>query len=130
MYLIFRHKGDLYYTESPEAVPKKVKKYESVTLTRALLLFLIFSTLIFVGGFWITRVAVQIAELYGWTHSFVGTLFLAFVTSLPEFTVSFRAAQLGLYDMAVASFVVALALRLVPQEVISRVRRKVYGNRR
>lgn len=30
-------------------------------------------------------------------------------------------------DMAVASFVIALALRMVPQKVMSRVKRKVFG---
>jgi uncharacterized membrane protein YkvA (DUF1232 family) len=30
-------------------------------------------------------------------------------------------------DLAIASFLVALALRLVPQEVMSRVKRKVFG---
>jgi len=30
-------------------------------------------------------------------------------------------------DLAVASFIVALALRLVPQKVMDRVRRKVFG---
>jgi uncharacterized membrane protein YkvA (DUF1232 family) len=30
-------------------------------------------------------------------------------------------------DLAIASFIVALSLRLVPQEVMSRVKRKVFG---
>jgi len=30
-------------------------------------------------------------------------------------------------DLAIASFIVALALRLVPREVMDRVRRKVFG---
>jgi len=30
-------------------------------------------------------------------------------------------------DLAIASFVIALALRLVPKEVMDRVKRKVYG---
>jgi uncharacterized membrane protein YkvA (DUF1232 family) len=30
-------------------------------------------------------------------------------------------------DLAVSTFIVALALRLVPKEVLSRVRRKVFG---
>ena len=33
-------------------------------------------------------------------------------------------------DLAVASFVVALALKLVPREVMSRVQRKVFGVKR
>jgi uncharacterized membrane protein YkvA (DUF1232 family) len=32
-------------------------------------------------------------------------------------------------DLAIASFIVALALRLVPQEVMTRVKRKVFGAR-
>jgi len=32
-------------------------------------------------------------------------------------------------DLAVASFIVAVALRLVPQEVMARVQRKVFGGR-
>lgn len=32
-------------------------------------------------------------------------------------------------DMAIASFIVALALRLVPKEVMDRVRRKVFGGK-
>ena len=32
-------------------------------------------------------------------------------------------------DMAIASFIVALALRLVPKEVMDRVRRRVFGNK-
>ena len=30
-------------------------------------------------------------------------------------------------DLAIASFIIALALRLVPKEVMGRVKRKVYG---
>jgi uncharacterized membrane protein YkvA (DUF1232 family) len=32
-------------------------------------------------------------------------------------------------DMVIASFIVALALRLVPKEVMNRVRRKVFGGK-
>ena len=32
-------------------------------------------------------------------------------------------------DMAIATFIVALALRLVPKEVMNRVRRKVFGGK-
>lgn len=39
----------------------------------------------------------------GWQHSFVGTLFVAAATSLPEVSVSLTALRLGLPDMAVAN---------------------------
>ena len=41
----------------------------------------------------------------GWGQSFVGTLFLAFTTTLPEITVSFTAMRIGAIDMAVANMI-------------------------
>lgn len=45
----------------------------------------------------------QIAEQTGWGKSFVGTLFLAVSTSLPEIAVSFAAVRMGSIDMAVGN---------------------------
>lgn len=56
----------------------------------------------------------------------VGLLYLLF-------PVDFIADTIPLFgwldDLAVASFIVALALRLVPQEVVDRVKRKMFGSK-
>ncbi|MEQ1668972.1 MAG: sodium:calcium antiporter, partial [Sulfuriferula sp.] len=39
----------------------------------------------------------------GWSRSFVGTQFVAAVTSLPEIAVTFAALRLGAIDMAIAN---------------------------
>jgi cation:H+ antiporter len=39
----------------------------------------------------------------GWSHSFVGTQFVAAVTSLPEVTVTLAALRMGAIDMAIAN---------------------------
>jgi uncharacterized membrane protein YkvA (DUF1232 family) len=56
----------------------------------------------------------------------VGLLYLLF-------PVDFIADTIPLFgwldDLAVASFIVALALRLVPQEVADRVKRKMFGSK-
>ncbi|SDY91325.1 sodium:calcium antiporter [Nitrosomonas sp. Nm58] len=43
------------------------------------------------------------AEIMGWSESFVGTLFVATATSLPEAAVSIAAVRLGALDMALGN---------------------------
>jgi cation:H+ antiporter len=45
----------------------------------------------------------DIAALEGWNTSFVGTLFIAAATSLPELVVTLSALRLGALDMAIAN---------------------------
>ena len=48
-------------------------------------------------------VATQLAEQMGWHRTFVGTLLVAAVTSLPELIVTIAACRIGALDMAVAN---------------------------
>jgi cation:H+ antiporter len=43
------------------------------------------------------------AEIMGWSESFVGTLFVATATFLPEAAVSIAAVCLGVLDMALGN---------------------------
>jgi len=54
------------------------------------------------AGVWLSFVGDEIAATTGWGTSFVGSLFLAISTSLPELTVAIAAMRLGAVDMAVA----------------------------
>lgn len=56
--------------------------------------------LIFIGARWLTHSADAIAEYTGLGQMFVGSVFLAFVTSLPEIVVSVSALRLGSLDLA------------------------------
>jgi cation:H+ antiporter len=47
------------------------------------------------GAFWLAKTGRQIAEITGWGETFVGALFLALVTSLPEVAVCVAAVRLG-----------------------------------
>lgn len=61
-----------------------------------LYLSLFASALIVVGGaFWLAKTGQQIAEITGWGETFVGALFLALVTSLPELAVCVAAVKIG-----------------------------------
>ncbi|NOZ64057.1 MAG: hypothetical protein GXO71_03850 [Caldiserica bacterium] len=59
--------------------------------------------LILGGGLWLANVGERISELTGISRSFVGALFLAFATSLPELSVTISCVRMGLPDMAVGN---------------------------
>lgn len=58
---------------------------------------------IITAGIWLSLTADEIAATTGWGESFVGSLFLAAATSLPEVVVSISALRLGALDMAVSN---------------------------
>ena len=57
---------------------------------------------IVVAGFLLSRTGDALAELTGLGESFVGAVFLAVATSLPEISTVFTAVRAGLYTMAVS----------------------------
>jgi cation:H+ antiporter len=65
------------------------------------------------AGIWLSFVGDEIAETTGWGASFVGTLFLAITTSMPELAVTVAALRLGAIDMAVADILGANMLDMV-----------------
>ena len=84
----------LYRMEHPPA--EKEKRHPAAPLPGKLYLSLAFSALIVVAGaFWLAKTGRQIAEITGWGETFVGALFLALVTSLPEVAVCVAAVRLG-----------------------------------
>jgi len=52
---------------------------------------------------WLVRSSAQIAETTGMTTGFVGTAFVAVITSLPEMVSCIVAVRLGAYDLAVGN---------------------------
>lgn len=62
------------------------------------------SALVVLGaGSWLPEVADQLATAFGLSRSFVGTVFMAIVTTLPEMAVTFGALRLGALDMAIGN---------------------------
>ena len=74
-----------------------------VSTGQALLQFLIAAVLILIAGVLLTDASDQIAVLTGLGHTFVGSIFLAVSTSLPETVTTITAVRLGYIDMAVAN---------------------------
>lgn len=76
---------------------------QDVGMRRAIALYLVAAAVVIAAGARLPFVAVRLAELMGWGDSFVGTLFVAAATSLPELSVSITALRIGQPDMAVAN---------------------------
>jgi cation:H+ antiporter len=64
------------------------------------------------AGIWLSFIGDEIAITTGWDATFVGSLFLAITTSMPELVVSVAALRLGAVDMAVANILGSNMLNL------------------
>ncbi|MGB2814714.1 MAG: hypothetical protein WBC50_03910 [Dehalococcoidales bacterium] len=80
-------------------------EYADKSLRHIYLYFSIAAVFIIGAGIWLPFIGDEIAGVYGWGQSFVGSLFLAFSTTLPEITVSFAAMRIGAKDLAVANLI-------------------------
>lgn len=65
--------------------------------------FVLAALVVVVAGAWLPVVADGLAKATGMTRSFVGTLWLAFATSLPEIAVTLAALRLRALDLAIAN---------------------------
>ena len=79
------------------------ERYPTLTLRGALLRYGIGAAAIVAAGVWLPFVAADLADAMGWRTTFVGTLFVAAVTSLPELVVTISALRIGALDMAIAN---------------------------
>ena len=84
-------------------VEEAAERYPHMTLGQAMTRFSLAALLVVGTGLWLPFVGEEIAELYRWNTSFVGTLFIAAATSLPELAVTLSAMRLGALDMAIGN---------------------------
>ena len=74
-----------------------------MTLKAALLGYGAASVVIVGAGIWLPFIGVELARLMGWSNSFVGTLLVAFATSVPELATTWGALRIGAVDMALGN---------------------------
>jgi cation:H+ antiporter len=65
--------------------------------------FALTGLIVLAAGIWLSALAEQLALAAGWNRSFVGTLFMAVVTTLPEAAATLSALRLGAVDMAIGN---------------------------
>ncbi|MCJ7604506.1 MAG: hypothetical protein MUO19_00535 [Dehalococcoidales bacterium] len=96
----------LFYYEKKRVKVPETPFYDEVTdMKRVVTQFGIASVFIVGAGIWLALIGDEITGVTGWGQSFVGSLFLAFTTTLPEITVSFTALRIGAIDMAIANII-------------------------
>lgn len=78
-------------------------RYPDVTLRQAAFRYLAAALAVLAAGSWLPFVGVELAQVMGWHKTFVGTLFVAAATSLPELVVTIAAIRIGAVDMAIAN---------------------------
>jgi len=65
--------------------------------------FILAAAAVIGAGIWLSFIGDEITMTTGWDASFVGSLFLAITSSMPELVVTIAALRLGALDMAVAN---------------------------
>jgi len=127
--LMFRfersHQLPLLETASPQCA--------EIPIRTVYLKFILAAAAVIGAGIWLSFVGDEIAKTTGWDTSFVGSLFLAIGTSLPELVVTVAALRLGAIDMAVANilganmldiaYVFAIDLSYIQGPILSSVSR-------
>ena len=99
MRVVFRYEKE----EMAEFEAAEAARYPGITLRQAGTRYALAAVAVVAAGSLLPFIAADLADLMGWSRSFVGTQFVAAVTSLPEIAVTFSALRLGAIDMAIAN---------------------------
>jgi len=102
LYLVAMRSVFLYESELVESFTE-ADAYPGLTLRVAITRYIAAAAVVLIAGVWLPFVAKELAVQMGWHQGFVGTLFVAFVTSLPEMVVTVAALRLGAVDMAIGN---------------------------
>ena len=81
----------------------EASRYPDMSLRQAALRCVVAAFVVVAAGVWLPFVATELAQVMQWHKSFVGTLLVAAVTSLPELVVTLSALRIGAIDMAIAN---------------------------
>lgn len=86
-----------------EYVEDRVERHPDITLKQALQGYALAAVVVVGAGIWLPFIARDLAAVMAWEQSFVGTLFVAAVTSAPEVVVTVAALRMGAVDLAIGN---------------------------
>jgi cation:H+ antiporter len=78
-------------------------KYDSLSKARAYKMYVANAIVVVGAATYLPRVGEEVAKITGFGQTFVGTVFIALSTSLPEVVVSIAAVRIGAVDLAVGN---------------------------
>ncbi len=99
MRTVFRYEHD----KKKKSAEQVAEVYRHLSFRRAVVGYSLAAAVVVGVGTWLPFVGQQIAHLMGWETTFVGTLFVAFATSVPEVVVTLAALRIGALDMAIGN---------------------------
>ena len=84
-------------------VGERIERYPDITLREAAVRYALMALVVVSAAAWLPFIGAAIAQTMGWHQTFVGTLFIAFATSVPEIVVTISAVRIGALDMAISN---------------------------
>lgn len=104
LYLLAMRSVFVHERREREAFVEQVaSRYPDISLATAVKRYLASAGVVAAAGTWLPFVGTELADVMGWQKAFVGTMFVAAVTSLPELVVTLGALRLGALDMAISN---------------------------
>jgi cation:H+ antiporter len=86
-----------------EYVEDRAELYPDTSLKQAVRGYATAAMAVVAAGIWLPFIAKDLAVVMAWEQSFVGTLFVAAVTSAPEVVVTVAALRMGAVDLAIGN---------------------------
>jgi len=96
----------LYHYEQrqlDEYMEDRGELYPEVSRKQAVRGYVVAALMVVAAGAWLPYIAGDLAAVMGWKQSFVGTLFVAAVTTAPEIVVTVAALRMGAIDLAIGN---------------------------
>lgn len=104
LYLIAMRTLYRYERQQQDAyVEERAARYPDVTLRQAVSRYAAAATFVILAALWLPFVGGDLAQQMGWHKTFVGTVFVALATTMPEMVVTIAALRLGALNMAIAN---------------------------
>lgn len=90
-------------SDAGKGIDAKDQQYGNISKKRAFVMYGLNALLVIAAAAWLPRLGERIAEMTGLGHTFVGSLFIALSTSLPEVVVTFTALRMGAPNLALGN---------------------------
>ena len=101
MRVIFKYERQQRAHETREVAAKL--QYADTSVRSAILHYSVAAAVVVAAALWLPRLGGQLARQTGLGDAFVGSLFVAITTSLPEIVVSLTAVRIGAVDLAIGN---------------------------
>jgi cation:H+ antiporter len=101
MRVIFVHERHRRAAETQEVAEEL--QYGAISLRSALVHYTLAAVAVIGAALWLPRLGAELARQTGLGEAFVGSLFIAITTSLPEIVVSLAAVRIGALDLGIGN---------------------------